>query len=84
MTRKTKSRKSLATRSVRAGIESDTQHGSVVQFRGKWYVFYHTSELSNGNSFRRSVCVDELTFGEDGKINVVTPTHAGPAPLPAR
>ncbi|MGD0767441.1 MAG: family 43 glycosylhydrolase [Tepidisphaeraceae bacterium] len=63
---------------------SVTQHGSVVQFRGKWYVFYHTSELSNGNSFRRSVCVDELTFGEDGKINVVTPTHAGPAPLPAR
>ena len=56
----------------------------VVEFRGKWYVFYHTSELSNGNSYRRSVCVDELTFAEDGKINVVTPTHAGPAPLPAR
>jgi cystathionine gamma-synthase len=30
MTRKTKLRKSLATRSVRAGIESDAQHGSVV------------------------------------------------------
>jgi arabinoxylan arabinofuranohydrolase len=56
----------------------------VVEFRGKWYVFYHTSELSKGNSFRRSVCVDELTFGGDGKINVVIPTHAGPTPLPAR
>ena len=30
MSRKSKPRKSLATRSVRAGIESDTQHGSVV------------------------------------------------------
>jgi cystathionine gamma-synthase len=30
MTRKDKSRQSLATRSVRAGIESDAQHGSVV------------------------------------------------------
>ncbi|MGA7742723.1 MAG: hypothetical protein WCE40_12870 [Polyangia bacterium] len=30
---------------------SVTQHGSVVQFKGKWYVLYHTSELSNGNSF---------------------------------
>ena len=30
MSRKTKPRKSLATRSVRAGIESDAQHGSVV------------------------------------------------------
>lgn len=63
---------------------SVTQHGSVVEFHGKWYVFYHTSELSNGNSFRRSVCVDELTFGGDGKINVVIPTHAGTTPLPAR
>jgi len=63
---------------------SVTQHGSVVQFRGKWYVFYHTSELSNGNSFRRSVCVDELTFDGDGKINIVTPTRAGPPPLPDR
>jgi len=27
---------------------ASTQHGSVVQFKGKWYVLYHTSELSNG------------------------------------
>jgi beta-xylosidase len=59
---------------------SVTQHGSVVEFRGKWYVFYHTSDLSNGNSFRRSVCVDELTFAPDGKINTVTPTKTGPLP----
>jgi hypothetical protein len=62
---------------------SVTQHGSVVEFRGKWYVFYHTSELSNGNSFRRSVCVDELTFAADGRINTVTPTEAGPVPAAA-
>ena len=56
-------------------------HCSVVQFRGKWYVFYHTNKLSNGNSLRGSVCVDELTFEADGKIYIVTPTHAGPPPL---
>jgi len=60
---------------------SVTQHGSVVEFHGKWYVFYHTSELSNGNSFRRSVCVDLLTFNPDGTIRTVTPTKAGPAPI---
>ncbi|MFZ0826929.1 MAG: family 43 glycosylhydrolase [Verrucomicrobiia bacterium] len=60
---------------------SVTQHGSVVQFQGKWYVLYHTSELSNGNNFRRSVCIDELTFDATGKINTVTPTKSGPAPL---
>jgi len=62
---------------------SITQHGSVVQFKGKWYVFYHTSELSNGNAFRRSVCIDELTFGANGRINTVTPTKNGPAPAVA-
>jgi hypothetical protein len=26
------------------------------------------------------VCVDELTFAPDGKINTVTPTKTGPVP----
>jgi beta-xylosidase len=60
---------------------SVTQHGSVVQFKGKWYVLYHTSELSNGNAFRRSVCIDELTFDANGRINTVKPTKNGPAPV---
>jgi beta-xylosidase len=59
---------------------SVTQHGSVVQFKGKWYVLYHTSELSNGNAFRRSVCIDELTFDANGRINTVVPTKSGPVP----
>ena len=60
---------------------SITQHGSVVQFKGKWYVLYHTSELSNGNPYRRSVCIDELSFNANGRINTVTPTKSGPAPV---
>ena len=63
--------------------DSVTQHGSVVEFRGKWYVFYHTSELSNGNAFRRSVCFDELTFASDGTINTVTPSSPAKAPAVA-
>jgi beta-xylosidase len=62
---------------------SVTQHGSVVLFKGKWYVLYHTSELSNGNAFRRSVCIDELTFDANGRINTVVPTRSGPAPATA-
>lgn len=58
-----------------------THHGSVVAFRGKWYVFYHTSELSGGNTFRRAVCVDELTFGANGRINPVIGTKTGPTPV---
>ena len=62
-------------------VPGNTQHGSIAQFHDKWYVFYHTNELSNGNNFRRCVCVDELTFDKDGKINTVTATKQGPAPL---
>jgi len=48
----------------------DTAHGSVVYFKGKWYQFYHTGNYS-GLGNRRSVCVDELTFDDNGGINMV-------------
>lgn len=48
----------------------ETAHGSVVQFKGKWYQFYHTADYS-GQGNLRSVCFDELTFTPDGRINTV-------------
>ena len=48
----------------------ETAHGSVVQFKGKWYAFYHTSNYS-GEGALRSVCFDELTFADNGDINIV-------------
>ncbi|MBS2211308.1 family 43 glycosylhydrolase [Carboxylicivirga mesophila] len=49
-------------------VSSWTSHGSIVQFKDKWYVFYHNMDLSN-NNYRRSICFDELTFDENGRIN---------------
>jgi hypothetical protein len=46
----------------------DTSHGSIVEFRGKWYLFYHNAALSKGIGVLRSVCVDELFFNPDGTI----------------
>ena len=60
-----------------------TQHGSIAEFRDHWYLVYHNTDLSKGNNFRRSVCMDEVTFDKDGKINIVKPTKQGPATLPA-
>jgi hypothetical protein len=62
----------------------DTSHGSVAQFNGKWYLFYHNAALSRGAGNLRSVCVDELFFNPDGTIQKViqTPTSVtqnGPA-----
>ncbi|MCL2488675.1 MAG: family 43 glycosylhydrolase, partial [Oscillospiraceae bacterium] len=53
----------------------DTSHGSMVEFKGRWYIFYHNAELGAGNL--RSVCVDEITFNPDGTINPAEQTTAG-------
>ncbi|HYO21928.1 MAG TPA: hypothetical protein VER36_05955 [Flavisolibacter sp.] len=55
-------------------VNSVTSHGSVVEFKGKWYLLYHNKALSK-NNFRRSVCFDEIRFAEDGKINRLQPQN---------
>ena len=46
-------------------------HGSIVQFRGQWYVLYHCSDLSNGENALRSICIDPLYYNPDGSIQLV-------------
>jgi len=58
-----------------------TNHPGVVDFKGKTYLFYHNAALPGGDGFKRSVCVDELTFNPDGSIPTVQPTREGPAPV---
>ena len=47
-----------------------TTHHSVVEFKDKWYLFYHDSELSKGVSHLRSVKVREIVYDEEGKISL--------------
>ena len=51
----------------------DTSHGSVVEYKGQWYAFYHNDVLS-GQGNLRSVCVDKLYFNADGTIQKVIQT----------
>ena len=57
---------------------SFTIHPGVVDYKGHTYLFYHNGKLDRdgqkGQSLRRSVCVDELFFNEDGTIKPVTQT----------
>lgn len=46
-------------------------HGSIVQFKGQWYVLYHCSDLSNGENALRSICIDRLEYNPDGTIRMV-------------
>jgi hypothetical protein len=64
----------------------DTSHGSVVEYKDQWYLFYHNQKIS-GQGTLRSVCADALYFNEDGTIQMVTQTGeglkaAGDAPAP--
>lgn len=54
-----------------------TNHHSVINFEGHWYLFYHHNDYSPKFDKNRSVCVDELFFNPDGSIQLVTPTRRG-------
>jgi hypothetical protein len=49
-----------------------TNHHSIVEFQGKWYLFYHDSSLSGGQTHLRSVKVTELHYNADGTIQTVS------------
>jgi len=59
--------------------DSFTNHGSIVEYKGQWYAFYHNSALSTQkgefNDWLRSVCVDKLNYNQDGTIQKVMQTH---------
>ncbi len=48
-----------------------TMHGSVVEFKGQWYLFYHNGALSGGLAHNRSICFDPVRFNEDGSLQRV-------------
>lgn len=54
-----------------------TEHHSIVQYKGQWYLFYHDKQLSPNFDKNRSVRVDYLHFNDDGTIQKVIPTLRG-------
>ena len=53
-----------------------TTHHSIVEFKGKWYLFYHDSSLSEGVTHLRSVKITEIEYDEKGKIKTIDPYKA--------
>ena len=54
-----------------------TNHHSIIEYEGQWYLFYHDMDLSPEFDKARSIRVDSLFFNEDGTIQKVTPTFRG-------
>ncbi len=45
-----------------------TTHHSIVEFNGKWYLFYHDSSMSGGVNHKRCVKFRELQYDAEGNI----------------
>lgn len=48
-----------------------TTHHSIVEYNGKWYLFYHDSRPSGGKTWLRSMKIIELIHRVDGTIETI-------------
>jgi hypothetical protein len=48
-----------------------TTHHSIVEYKGKWYLFHHDSKPSGGKTWLRSMKVVELEYNADGTIKTI-------------
>lgn len=56
---------------------SNTNHMAVFDFKGKTYFVYHNGSVRGGSGFRRTACITELHFNEDGSIQPIPETAIG-------
>ena len=48
-----------------------TTHHSIIEYKGKWYLFHHDSVPSGGKSWLRSLKVCELEYDAEGRIKTI-------------
>jgi hypothetical protein len=53
-------------------VKGWTSHHSIIEFNGKWYLYYHDSQLSD-KTHLRNIKVTELLHQADGSIQTITP-----------
>ncbi len=53
-------------------VQGWTTHHSIIEFKNRWWLFYHDTQLSNRNNLR-SAKMTEMTFRPDGTINPIDP-----------
>jgi beta-xylosidase len=51
-------------------VEGWTNHHSIVEFEGQWYLFYHDTQLSGATPLR-NIKMTELTHNTDGTIQTI-------------
>jgi len=54
-----------------------TNHHSILEYKGQWYIFYHHNDYSPWMDKRRSARIEKINFNADGTIQEVKPTLRG-------
>jgi arabinoxylan arabinofuranohydrolase len=60
---------------------SFTNHGGIIDFRGKSYLFYHTGLLPGAGSYGRSTSIEEFKYNANGTIPKIIMTKEGVNPV---
>lgn len=57
---------------------SNTNHQSIIDFKGKSYFIYHNGSINpHGCGFRRAICIDYLHYNQDGTMKRMQMTTEG-------
>ena len=56
-----------------------TNHHSIVEFKGKWYLFYHDAQLSGGQTHLRNIKMTELKYRTTARLLPSMRTRSDPA-----
>ena len=65
-------------------VSSTTSHEGIVEFKGKWYLVYHTADAKGGGHFRRSIAIDQLKWDDSvspARMLKVKQTHEPQPPV---
>lgn len=62
-------------------LNSFTNHGGIIDYKGNSYLFYHNGLLPEGGSYGRAAAVEQFTYNPDGTIPSVSATKEGPKPV---
>ena len=54
-----------------------TNHHSILEYKGQWYIFYHRNDFSPNMDKRRSTRIEKIAFNSDGTIQEVKQTMRG-------
>lgn len=45
-------------------VSSTTSHPGIIEYKGAWYIAYHTADAKDGGHFRRSVAIDRMLWDD--------------------